>query len=346
MIKDIAASDKGKQNIVFQSYFVSAFFVWLVGFVIVLLVKRTWWNDNEMISYSAFMALFMIMINFSISYLQTAKKSHLSLILSLCLILMLFLVCVLPAKYGFNYFLQFYIFSYAILSIFSFVFLKKQKMISLTNESYKNWFLKWDTYKNSGVILIPNLVWMLGIFVFHWYVSNNENTKEAYVYFAIGYQLLTLLVFIPGVLSPIVVPAVVHDEISFLRIIGVSVFYLFCGLVFSTVFIIFTDIFISIYGIDIFGENKTILLSVLISGAVAAGNAPLIQYMVGKGFAIYVVFSSVLWVLVAVLPLFLLNVEQFFYILFLLAYLVSYLVLIVSSLITSFRCFGYKEMTR
>lgn len=268
------------------------------------------------------------MILFTISILQALGHSKEALYISVINTCILASFILMALQNSFDSFFFYYISAYFFMVIVCFLFLKKNGFIRLSLQDISNPFqLIYENVREAGTIFLPNIVWMVGMFLFHMQIAKNSITSSNYSSFAIGYQWLTLIVFIPGALAPYVISSLVKNHMKKSQVIKLSLFYILIGGISTIFYLIFSLYIQKIYGYYFSAEQSNIVLMVLISASFAAGNAPLIQSLISEGRAFYIGFGAVSWLLFALFPVLLNYNISNFATFFLLGYIASYIVL-------------------
>lgn len=320
---------------IFEKYLISAFFLWMIVSFVFLFASYVHILPElfDNISYNFLVvSMCMIIILFSLSVMQALGFTSTSLKVSVGNALMLITSC------GFFSYIDFYLF----LNLYSvvFIFMAFNCLISLSKNDLFNFreirvvspfYLICDTVKTSSSVFIPNIIWMIAVFKFHIYVSSNDHTSLLYSSFAIGYQWLTFIVFIPGALAPLVISYFAKEGFGLKKAYFLSVIYLILGIVLCVFFYLFSGCISLLYSSEFSEKEIEIVLFVLLSGAIAGANAPLMQFLIGISRAYYIGVASILWSIISIIPQIRLNPFLDFYEVFFIAYLVSYLCLLVIS---------------
>lgn len=329
LIKAITLSESDKQ-VVFNNYLSMACLAWLlislvsISFSLCNLLPD---RISELIPYLIVVSICVICILFSLAALQALGYTALAFRISVFNTLIVSFFVLISLMFQFEIFLIMYLISYVIMLFVSLWFLSKFEIfdIRLISISKATRSLL-PTLKESGSVFIPNIIWMLGVFFFHSFVASTESTESEYSTFAIGYQWLTFIVFIPGALAPIVI-SYFSKAGGVRQVYCMSFLYIILGFIVTACFYFLDTQISTVYNIELTDRDVEILGLTLLSGCVAAGNAPLIQFLISKNHAIYITFASLSWLIIILISSFstlFLNVlfESFF-----IAYLFSYFVL-------------------
>ncbi|MEZ9254114.1 hypothetical protein AB4139_12460 [Vibrio cyclitrophicus] len=329
-----------EQRRVFEEFLITSLILWI--FVSVTFLSAGYFHflpelfDN--ITYQfLIVSMCMIVILFSLSLMQTLGLTSTSLKVSIGNALMLIVSCGVASFIDFYFFLNLYTVTFVLMAVNCLINLARNDLFIFHKLCITNPFnLVCDTVKQSGSVFIPNIIWMLSVFYFHVYVSSNTHTTSLYSSFAIGYQWLTFIVFIPGALAPLVISYFSKEGLGFKKAYLLSITYLILGIFLCVIFYQFSGYFSLLYGYEFSEKEIDIVLFVLLSGAIAGANAPLIQFLIGISKAYYICVASLLWSIVSIIPQVSLNLFLDFYEVFFIAYLVSYLSLLVISYKVSF----------
>lgn len=333
LIKSISTSVTiSERRKVFESYLFSAFYLWVGISVIFLIGESVNFLPTvfEKITYSfLIVSMCMIIILFSLSVAQTLARTVASLYISI--INMVILIVGIGVSYyiEFGGFLYFYTFLFILMAVNCLVVMSRNQLCKFTKVKFISPFqLIVGTVKESGSIFIPNIIWMLAIFQFHIFVASDVEVNEYYPSFAIGYQWLTLIVFIPGALAPFVISSFANEKGGLKNAYFLSITYLGLGFFICVCFYIFNDYFSLLYGKGFSHKELDVIMFILMSGAIAGANAPLMQFLIGISKSIYTGIAAITWAVISILPRFDFGISFTFYEMFFYGYLCSYLSLV------------------
>jgi hypothetical protein len=334
LIKSIVKfSNIDEQRKSFESYLISAFILWaIVSFIFLLggyfnVLPKMF---DSMTYNFLIVSMSMIIILFSLSIMQALGFTATSLNVSVINALILTAGVGISSFIEFDYFLDLYTLIFIFMAVNCLITLSKNDLFILKKIKIMAPFkLVSETFKQSGTVFVPNIIWMLAVFQFHIYVSSNIHTSSFYASFAIGYQWLTFIVFIPGALAPLVISSFSTGSFGLKKAYLLSLTYFTFGVFLCSLFYIFNEYSSVIYGHTLSVKEVEIVLFVLLSGAIAGANAPLMQFLIGISKAYYIGVAAILWAGISVIPQLGLNITVEFHEIFFSAYLVSYFTLFI-----------------
>ncbi|EGR9013197.1 hypothetical protein I8D63_002848 [Vibrio parahaemolyticus] len=328
LIKDVLEEEEIKRSVVVEKYIsvvlFSVVFVSLLSFIIMTLLSES--NMYE-IFFMHILAIGVVVVSLLIPLSQSIGLANKVIKLSLFFFLLLFLFFVFSFSYEENLFIFLYSVSYLIFGSLLILILINQRLIT------KNIFLQMSInvyclnlnriFRKVIWIFAPNAIWMLVIFVFHTVLKTNEDTMDTYQWFALGYQLFSIIVFLPNSMAPIIIRRFVQGKgFSIHDAIKISLFYIAIALVFifvsyfSFVFI-FPDVLIDI----------DIVLCTTLAGAFSAGVAPITQYLISRAKAYYLLPAVSLFSLIIFIVCF--DFLNYYYMGFLISYALTYIMLLI-----------------
>lgn len=326
-----------------HSFLISACFLWIISTIIALLLSRAnflppFLQGNYAIFFLiCFSVVGLLITSIGISLLQSIGDTYKALNLSVIYSTYILAVTLISWR-NLNYakFILLYLFGYIVTAFFTLMILKKSNLLVISEIKKLNFLssLK-GTLGETISIFLPNSLWMVGVFLFHSFLINTTKTKDYYVWFSMGYQWLTFIIFIPSVIAPLVIPLLLRSKNPFTTALKLSLFYLTSALAFSCLMIYFDIILNFFYQIELSKNSRIIILYVLIGGSFAAGNAPLLQYLFSVNKSLHILYAALAWVSISIMPRLIDNLTDYCNEIFLMSYLISYIVLLISSYIVS-----------
>lgn len=281
-------------------------------------------------------AVSIVVVLFSLSALQTTGRAFQASSMSILNAFLMVLVLSILSFLEYGFFITVYSTAYLFVLVNSLRCLSKEGLFAFStfNLRYpvKNLI---KIYRHSSSIFLPNIIWMLGIFAYHSFVASSASSSADYPSFAIAYQWLTLMVFIPGALAPLVIARFSADSTAWRDVFLVSILYLSISLIFSILLVQFVGVLEWVYEFEFVGKQKRILTAILLSGVFAAANAPLIQYLISQSGGLKICLASAVWLVVSLIPQVFSEAEQLFAEIFFLAYFLSYCCLLVVSFLAN-----------
>lgn len=172
-----------------------------------------------------------------------------------------------------------------------------------------------DVSRGVSWIFASNVIWMISIFCYHSLVKGDSDISDTYIYFGFGYQVFSLLVFIPNSLSPLMISHFSLSKNSEAGYsLGTSYVYIFISTIFAVIFSIYL-LYNQVLGFEY-------IVTTVFAGIFASGVAPLSQFLVAKEKANLILPSAIAFPIV-LFGMYIFN-ENYYHMYFLVAYFSSY----------------------
>ncbi len=277
LIVDVLASQDESETI--GKYFRAVIF-WSILVMIGLFLANNY-NVVKIIDFTALavLSIGMIFCNLLTSVLHALDKSR--VVNNLSLISLVYFICMLFLGLTISYdlFVDLYCLMYVVNLFFVFLVCINYKWLRFSANLFHITLpeLKY-VYGKVLWIFLPNALWMICIYFFNSSVKTSELYSHEYSWFALGYQFLSILVFIPNALMPLVLRKFSNlKRASLFSAIRLSFIYMFISAVFS----LFVSL--SIYYVPDFWPisiSKSVFVFTLSAGVFSAGIAPLSQWLI------------------------------------------------------------------
>lgn len=330
-----------RQKEILQSSYFFSFVLWVFVCVALLSLKllgyffeNLSWFEILLLSISA---LGVILVTLSSAFLQSMKELKLAIypptFFFISLVFTSFIAFIL--RLPFTIYLCCFFVTYFIIGVSSLYFVYLKLILSYKSliQPKRNLLHFRKIYRESLGVFFYNLVWMLGIFQFHTYISHNESLSNSYEWFALGYQWFTLIIFIPGALAPLVIPYFAQGRKDEFPVIGLAILYaIFASFIF--LLLSYNGLFLKLlYGLDVALDNQgfDIYKNTLIAGIFAAFSAPLIQYLIGRNKLWVLWIAAISWLLTSLSPQTQNDLSEYYSLFFLVSYFVSTCVLVIAT---------------
>ena len=298
--------------------------VFLIAIILVTFAGVYFFNSENVSRFNLIpmlgLGFFTVISSMAIPVLQARENNSSILFSSMFFFLTLSLLHVVSTLVKNDNPLYVYSFSYAAYAMCLIVFLirlgylNENLILNLRsfNKLGKNVI---DVLKGVSWIFPSNVIWMASIFCYHGLVKGNHEISGTYVYFGFGYQVFSLLVFIPNSLTPLMIS---HFSLSknseAEHSLSTSYLYILISSIFAVIFSIYL-LYNQVFGFEY-------VITTVLAGIFASGVAPLSQFLVAKGKASLIFPSAIIFPIV-LFSMYMIN-ENYYYMYFLAAYFSSY----------------------